>query len=157
MNRVQSIESLRNKKKKFKILIVDDEIDSSMLFKEILDLRGHDVTLINEGIQCINKCKNNEYDIIFLDYHIPGINGVEIADLIKDLFKTNSLIFAYTGDSTTESLNKFKNIGMTAALIKPVDIDLINLIMNSFEERECVDKNILYKLSKKHKNTLYVF
>jgi len=157
MNRVQSIESLRNKKKKFKILIVDDEIDSSMLFKEILDLRGHDVTLINEGIQCINKCKNNEYDIIFLDYHIPGINGVEIADLIKDLFKTNSLIFAYTGDSTTESLNKFKKIGMTAALIKPVDIDLINLIMNSFEERECADKNILYKLSKKQKNTLYVF
>jgi len=157
MNRVQSIESLRNKKKKFKILIVDDEIDSSMLFKEILDLRGHDVTLINEGIQCINKCKDNEYDIIFLDYHIPGINGVEIADLIKDLFKTNSLIFAYTGDSTTESLNKFKKIGMTAALIKPVDIDLINLIMNSFEERECADKNILYKLSKKHKNTLYIF
>jgi CheY-like chemotaxis protein len=157
MNRIQSIESLRNKKKNFKILIVDDEIDSSMLFKEILELRGHEVTLINEGIQCINKCKDNEYDIIFLDYHIPGINGVEIADLIKDLFKTNSLIFAYTGDSTTESINKFKKIGMTAALIKPVDIDLINLIMNSFEERECIDKNILYKLSKKHKNTLYVF
>jgi|LakMenE01Jun11ns_1017448.scaffolds.fasta_scaffold9774475_2 CheY-like chemotaxis protein len=157
MNRVQSIESLRNKKKKLKILIVDDEIDSSSLFKEILDLRGHNVTLINEGIQCINKCKDNEYDIIFLDYHIPGIDGVVIADLIKDLFKTNSLIFAYTGDSTTESLNKFKKIGMTAALIKPVDIDLINLIMNSFEERECIDKNILHKLSKKHKNTLYIF
>jgi CheY-like chemotaxis protein len=146
-----------DKRKVFKILIVDDEKESAEMFKEILELRGHNITLLNEGMDCIAKCKNKTFDIIFLDYHIGDIDGVEVADIIKDLFKNTSSIFAYTGDSTTDAINKFKETGMTGALIKPVDTDLLDQLMNSLEERGCIDKNIVAKLTRNFKNNIYLF
>lgn len=144
-------------KKVFEILIVDDDIDASEMFKDILELRGHHVCLINEGIQCINKCKDKQFDIIFMDYHMEGMDGVELTDLLKDLFKTDCEIFAFTGDITDDAIEQFKTIGMNGALIKPIDPKLIDNLMNSLEERQCVDKNIFMKLARKNKTSLIYF
>jgi len=145
------------KKKTFDILIVDDDIDASELFKSILELRGHNVVSLNEGVSCISSCKDREFDIIFMDYHICDIDGITLTDFLKDIYKTNSLIFAYTGDSSAEALNNFKKTGMTGALIKPVNMDIFNNIMSTLEERGCIDKNIFNKLVKKSKGGFLLF
>lgn len=122
------------RKTKLNILVVDDDETSLELFKEILEYRGHNVTVVNEGIKCISKLQNNYYDIIFLDYHIGDINGVDLADCIRDVFKHKSLIFAYTGDSSINAINSFKIIGMNGVLIKPLNIDIIDSVMNTIEK-----------------------
>jgi len=127
------------KKQKLNILIVDDDINSSDLFKEILELRGHNVTTLDEGVKCISKCLNSNYDIIFLDYHIGDIDGVELADCLKDVLKIKSCIYAYTGDNNQKTIDKFKNIGMNGVLIKPININNINNILIDLETK----KNIL--------------
>ena len=128
------------KKRKLNILIVDDDINSLNLFKEILELRGHNVVTLDEGMKCISKCINNTYDIIFVDYHIGDINGVELTDCLKDVLHTESIIFAYTGDNSQEAIDKFKNIGMKGAIIKPIDLNIIDNIINQFETNN--DKSI---------------
>ena len=44
-----------------------------------------------------------------------------------------ALIFAFTGDDSKSALKKFKEIGMIGAIIKPIDINIINKLMNSLE------------------------
>lgn len=129
-----------NKRLKLNILIVDDDENASELFKEILELRGHNVITLNEGVRCISNIQNNNYDIIFLDYHIGDIDGVDLADFIKDIFKSNALIFAYTGDNSSSAVSKFKETGMNGAIIKPIDYNLINKIMIQIENTNKINK-----------------
>jgi CheY-like chemotaxis protein len=145
-------------KQQFKILIVDDDIDLAASLSEILQERGHNVTITNEGISCISKCQNSNYDIIFMDYHLADINGIDTTDLIKNSCSVKSLIFAFTGDDSIAALSNFKNIGMDGAIIKPIDIDIINKLMNSLEIRNTVDNRVV-KIMKdlKIKKHLFVF
>lgn len=142
------------RKNKLNILVVDDDETSLELFKEILEFRGHNVTAVNEGVRCISNLQNNYYDIIFLDYHIGDIDGVDLADCIKDVFKHKSLIFAYTGDSSSSALNRFKIIGMNGALIKPLNLELIDSIMNTIEKN---DQNIENKLKTINDPSVIIF
>ena len=134
------VEYSYTKKQKFNILIVDDDTNSSDLFKEILESRGHNVTTLDEGVKCISKCLNNYFDIIFLDYHIGDIDGVELADCLKDVLKTKSTIYAYTGDNNQHTIDKFKNIGMSGVFIKPLNINNINNILTNLENKKINSK-----------------
>jgi len=131
------------KSKKLDILIVDDDELSAELFKEYLSIRGHNVLSLNEGVKCISQCMKNKFDIIFLDYHIGDIDGVELADCLKDVLKTQSKIYAYTGDDKPESIKKFKDIGMNGVLIKPIDLNKINNIIIDIENENIKTKNII--------------
>jgi CheY-like chemotaxis protein len=91
----------------------------------------------------------NKYDIIFLDYHIGDIDGVELADCLKDVLKSNALIYAYTGDNSPEAIKRFQEIGMNGAIIKPINIKTINNILIDIEQQ-----NITIK---KNNNYVYFF
>lgn len=130
-------------RKQLKILIVDDDIDIATTFGEILECRGHTVTTVNEGIKCISKCQNNFYDVIFMDFHLTDdkiefdeTNGAEITDLLKTVCSVNSIVVAITGDNSLLAINKFKDVGMYGALIKPFCIETINNLMNLLESRK---------------------
>jgi CheY-like chemotaxis protein len=117
--------------KKLNILIVDDDTISSELFKDILESYGHNVKTLDEGIKCLSNCIKNDYDIIFLDYHIGDIDGVELADCLKDVLHKKSSIYAYTGDSNPMIMKKCKDIGMNGAIIKPINVININKILSN--------------------------
>ncbi len=151
-----------NKRIKLNILIVDDDENASELFKEMLELRGHNVVTLNEGVRCISNIQTQKYDLIFLDYHIGDIDGVDLADFIKDIFKSNALIFAYTGDNSSSAVTKFKETGMNGALIKPIDCDLIDKIMNLIEtsnkiNTDLINQEIIGKLNKIKNRSLICF
>jgi len=130
-----------NKKNKLNILIVDDDTNSSELFKEILELHGHTVITLDEGVKCISKCIENKFDIIFLDYHIGDIDGVELADCLKDVLKTESQIYAYTGDNNPISIQKFKDVGMHGVFLKPININIINNFISTLTTKTTNKKN----------------
>jgi CheY-like chemotaxis protein len=142
------------RKSKLNILVVDDDNTSLELFKDILEFRGHNVTAVDEGVRCISSLQNNYYDIIFLDYHIGDIDGVLLADCIKDVFKHKSLIFAYTGDNSSKAIDRFKIIGMNGVLIKPLNLNLIDSIMNTIEKN---NENIENKLKAINDSSIIIF
>lgn len=156
----ESINKLKsgNTRHQFNILIVDDDESSAEIFGEILSGRGHNITITNEGTLCISKCQMCSYDIIFMDFHLDDMNGVDITDLLKNVCSVKSLIFAVTGDDNVETMKLCKNIGMNGAIIKPLDIDLINKFMNSLELRNKPDVRIIKNMKDvKFKKQLFVF
>lgn len=139
INKLKQTKSKQN----FNILIVDDDETIGETFGEILRQRGHSVSVATEGVSCINKCQNYQYDIIFMDFHMDNLNGVDATDMLKNVCHTTSSIFALTGDDSKQAIEQFKQIGMNGALIKPLDIDVINKFMNSIESRSSIDTRVI--------------
>jgi CheY-like chemotaxis protein len=137
-------ETRYNTKKKLNILVVDNDAKSSELFKNILELRGHNVKSLNDGISCITNCQHNNYDVIFLDYHISDIDRDQLVDFLKDIYKVKSLIFAYTSDNNTDQI------------IRPIDINLLNILMDNLESK-ITDIQSLKRIEKKYKSSIILF
>jgi CheY-like chemotaxis protein len=127
---------------KFNILVVDDDVEFSQMLGEILSARGHIVTVVNEGISCISKCQSFEYDLIFMDFHMGNLDGVETTDLLKKVCSTSSLFFSISGDDSPSAIAKFKEVGMNGALIKPIDVKVIEKLMCSLETRTYDNKKM---------------
>ncbi len=68
-----------------KVLIVDDEKYSRLLLEEILEEIGiEEIEQIGNGLHVIRKIKEENYDVVFLDYHLPIISGKQILQGIID-------------------------------------------------------------------------
>jgi len=146
----------KNKKKIYNILIVDDDNETAQNFKLILSFRGHNVYVVNDGLKCITQCKEKIFDIIFLDYHMEELDGAQVAQLVKD-DKKRTLIFAYTGDSSTKAINEFKEAGMNGAIVKPIDIKNIEMLMTKLENSINLDDKTIKIIAKKTCNSIIIF
>jgi len=146
------------RRKIFNILIVDDDVDVAENLQKLLELRGHNITIVDDGLRCITHCKDKDkyYDIIFLDYHMDGLDGAEVADIVKQDGK-KTLIFAYTGDSSQRALNDFKEVGMDAVIIKPIDIKSIDLLMTKLEQTQILNSSVIKNITKKSSRSILFF
>ena len=77
------------KRKNLKILIIDDDESVSSILQDYLQLRGHQVEVVNEGTRGITKNNMKNYDIIFIDYHLD--NDLPPSIDINNLSKENIL------------------------------------------------------------------
>ena len=73
-----------------KVLWADDEID--LLKPHILFLqdKGYEVVPVVSGQDAIDCCKEQTFDIIFLDENMPGLTGLETLSLIKEIASSSS-------------------------------------------------------------------
>jgi CheY-like chemotaxis protein len=132
---------LRHKKRFMNILIVDDDLSSANSIKELLELNGHEVTIIDEPTRCITLCQNNKYDLVFMDYHMDGLNGSQITEILKENNFGNTIIFAHTGDNSSEAIKSFKDAGMDGLIIKPIDLLSFELLISFFEDNNILNNN----------------
>jgi len=146
-------------RKVFNILIVDDDEVIAKNLKEVLSMRGHNVYIFEDGLRCISHFQNNDvikYDIVFMDYHMDGLDGAQVAEIVKEN-KANTIIFAYTGDDSTKAINDFKNVGMNGVIIKPFDISCIDMLMNKLESCDKLDSVSIKMITKKSLKSILIF
>lgn len=70
-------------KSKGKILIVDDEPDLRMMFRDILGTFGYDLEEAGDGVECLEMMEKVKYDLILLDLMMPRMDGMEALTRIK--------------------------------------------------------------------------
>ena len=146
------------KRKTFNILIVDDDLDVADNLKKLLELRGHNITIVDDGPRCITHCKDKEkqYNMVFIDYHMEGLDGAQVAEIVKCGSKS-PLIFAYTGDNSLKAINDFRQVGMDGAIIKPIDIQSIQMLMGKLEQNLVLDRSMIKSLSRKSSRSILIF
>lgn len=71
--------------KKDQLLWVDDEIDLLRPHVLFLQSRGYDVTCLTNGQDALDYCRENTYDLIFLDENMPGLSGLQTLVMIKEI------------------------------------------------------------------------
>jgi len=118
----------KEESKKMKILIVDDNEQITKMLTTFLELKGHQCTIANDGNEGLSQIKENIYDVILLDLAMPEFDGYSV---IKNLEDSNTLkdhkIIVFTASTITQDeLENLVKRGVTAYLLKPIDIDLLH-------------------------------
>lgn len=113
-----------------KILIVDDNIDSNESLSMLLSLSGYNVKTAADGVIGISLAEAFMPEVILLDIGLPGLNGYEVAQRLKQNPKTSGVhLIAVTGYGNDNDVQLAKEAGFDAHLLKPARLDdILNLI-----------------------------
>lgn len=106
----------------YKVMIVDDDPDMAALESEILRYAGMDVISVHQPLQSLQQAAQFNPDLVILDMHMPDINGMELAVLLRQdpQFLLLPIVFV-TADTDTRLHNTIKALGVNAILTKPFE------------------------------------
>ena len=107
---------------KIRILIVDDAGPVVVLCVNVLQALGYAVKGANRGEQAVEIMRKEPFDLLVLDYKMPGMSGFEVYAQAKQLHPKMSVILV-TGHGTPEILNEANRMGFNAILLKPFTSD----------------------------------
>lgn len=66
-----------------RILLVDDNVETSKLFKEVLVLDGFDVSVAYDGQEALERLKVERFDLVLLDIQMPKLDGIGFLEKVK--------------------------------------------------------------------------
>ena len=103
---------------KVKILIVEDNKINQMITKKILTKMKLDCEIVDNGEDAVDLVKTNQYSLVLMDIHMPGISGIEATKRIR-AFDKNLTIFALTAVTIEDKMQEFNEAGFTDIIPKP--------------------------------------
>lgn len=103
---------------KVKVLIVEDNKINQMITKKILTKMNLYCDVVDNGEDAIKSIKANQYNIVLMDIHMPGISGIEATEQIR-IFDKNITIFALTAVTIEDKMKEFDRAGFTDIISKP--------------------------------------
>lgn len=102
-----------------KILVIEDNKDILINIVDYLSIKGYDVDCAQNGIAGFNLATQNIYDLIVLDIMLPGMDGLEVCNMLRQEARKNIPIIMLTArDSIDDRITGFK-AGADDYLIKP--------------------------------------
>lgn len=110
--------SVGTEAKEAKILVVDDDETICTLFKDALEETGHTVTTVNESSEGLELVKGQDYDLVFLDLKIPGMDGAELFRQIR-LAKPKLPVTIITGYPDSDLMMSALAHGPLGVISKP--------------------------------------
>jgi len=135
------------KKDNTKILIADDDAMVRATVSRILEMFGHRVTTVCDGLGVIEEV-DDSYDVIILDINMPDMDGFETMDRLNELHYEVPVLFL-TGAGSMDYAIKAINLGAYDFLTKPIeDLDIFNVkIRRAIEKRNFILREREYKLA----------
>lgn len=109
-----------------KVLIVDDTRTNRIIFKKIVEYHGAIAEEASDGESAIamiqdKASKDKPYDILLIDYRMPGMDGFKLAELIQqDQALVGPLIIMLTSDNRPGDYNRAHSVGIDSYLLKPI-------------------------------------
>lgn len=108
------------------ILIVDDEQGFHDLFRFILEPLGFTVSSAYNGVEGLERFKERDYDMVFLDVHMPKMTGLELLKLIKGIKPLQLVVIMSSGSDPRQAFEKTaKDLGAVSCMFKPFELDQI--------------------------------
>ena len=107
---------------KTKILIVDDAGPVVVLCVNVLQALGYAVKGANRGEAAVELIRKEPFDLMVLDYKMPGMTGFEVFQQARTLHPGMAVVLV-TGHGTPEIINEATRMGFRAILLKPFTSD----------------------------------
>ena len=102
------------------ILVVDNDGDICQIVSEILKEEGHSVDIANNGEAGLEKIRRTAYDLVILDYKLPGIGGIKVLeDALRMRTSLRAVIISAYGNAAVKS--RAKELSAYAFIDKPFD------------------------------------
>ena len=118
-----------SKTKNEMILVVDDHPVNKQLLRIVLEKSGYQVLTAEDGLDAINKVKENKFDLIFMDVQMPILDGYEATKKIREAGYKMPII-ACTAGSRENEKDIALSFGMNDVLSKPFTREDLSLVLN---------------------------
>lgn len=102
-----------------KVLVVDDDPVVARSFDRVLTGKGYAVISARDGVEALQKLKDEKYDVVFTDIKMPGMNGIEVARRIKASQPWLPVVIV-TGYGTEDNEAQARAAGVAGFLRKPL-------------------------------------
>ena len=113
------------------ILLVEDNKINQMITQKMLERKGISCVIIDNGEEAIENVKTNNYDLILMDVHLPGINGTEATTEIRK-FNNTVPIIALTAISLNENREMLLSYGMNEVITKPFEPEHLYTVVTKY-------------------------
>ncbi|MGZ8217151.1 response regulator [Methylomagnum sp.] len=115
----------------FRILVVDDNVDSADSMALLLGLDGHDARTAFDGPGALAEAARFLPRVVLLDIGLPGMDGYEVARRMRELPGLRDvLMIAITGYGREDDRARSKEAGFDHHLVKPVDPETLGRLLN---------------------------
>jgi CheY-like chemotaxis protein/anti-sigma regulatory factor (Ser/Thr protein kinase) len=115
-----------------RVLVVDDQPDSSESLALLLRLRGHEVRTASDGSSALEEFARYRPEVVFLDLGLPGMSGYEVARRLRTMPEARDVrLVALTGYGTEADREKTRAAGFDVHLAKPVDPQAVETLLVS--------------------------
>ncbi|NLD93962.1 MAG: response regulator [Fibrobacter sp.] len=121
------------------ILLVEDNLINQYVSKKIFEKIGITVDIVSNGIEAIEVLEKKKYDLVFMDIHMPEMDGIQATRIIRNPAPTslNSSIpiIAITASAMNSDREECRNAGMNDFISKPFSINAIIDIVERWASR----------------------
>ena len=115
-----------------RVLLVEDNPDAAESLMMLLEVLGHHVRVVHDGITALEVALANVPDVMLVDVGLPGIDGYEVARRIRQHPDSRRVVLvALTGYSREEDRQRALRAGFDYHLVKPVDPNALEGLVNS--------------------------
>ena len=135
------------------ILIVDDERGIRETLRDVLEDEGFDTEAVETGEDCLKKVKSKNYKCILLDVWLPGIDGLETLQKLRE-GENDSAVITISGHGNIETAVNATKLGAFDFIEKPLSLEkTILTVRNALKQRnlEKLNENLSEQISNEFK------
>ena len=107
-----------------KLLVADDEQKICRLLESFFTERGFDVIVAHDGASALSCIREQRPHLVFLDLHMPGVNGLDVLRGAKEVDETIKVIIV-TAIEDEETIQRAKSLGASDYVIKPFSLEYL--------------------------------
>jgi two-component system, sensor histidine kinase len=127
-----------------RILIVDDGARTREMYSLLLRRQGHEVETAADGHSAIETVEHFHPNAVLLDVGMPGLNGFDTCQRIRERHGTSLTLIAVTGWAQYEVQERAEKAGFDAILVKPVGVqEILQTIDRLLEEKAGTDRRTI--------------
>lgn len=133
-----------------KILIADDERSIRRTLKEILEFEKFTVDEAGDGLECLTKIKQSEYDVVLLDIKMPNLDGLETLERIQQS-NPDLPVIMISGHANIDTAVDAVKKGAFDFISKPPDLNRMLITIRNAMDKSCLitEKKVLqYRITK---------
>ena len=119
-----------------RLMVIDDNKDAAESMSMLFELWGHEVICAYDGRAALETAAKYRPDAVFLDIGLPGMDGYEIAERLRELPESaHTVLVAITGYGQDEDRRRSREAGIDHHLVKPVSPETLHKLLDSLTRR----------------------
>ncbi len=118
----------------FRVLVVDDCLDTDTTLQWLLREWGHEACVATDGETALKMADIFHPDAVLLDIGLPGMDGYEVAKCLRQLDPQKPIIIALSGYCSDVDVHRALEVGCNYHLCKPAELDELKRLLESCEQ-----------------------
>ena len=128
---------------KLQVLVIDDDAVVGRSFDRVLSDKGYEVSTALSGEEALETLENSEFDVVFTDIKMPGMDGLEVTERIKARCPWTPVV-VITGYGTEDNEVKASVLGASGFVRKPLTPEMIeNITLKAVNDAESANDAVI--------------